>query len=113
MDRALDFYDKAARRDGYYAEHVHAYRNEQMRLMYEAARNKNAEEQQERRAKEREARRHAPMSRYELACLLCSKRADARERKAWNEADKLRDEMLALGANVRDTQDGYVLEMPD
>ena len=38
---------------------------------------------------------------------LAEKRQTARINKEWNESDRLRDEILKLGYNIKDTKEGY------
>ena len=93
-DRVLDFYDQAARKNGFYAAHVYAYFDEQMRLQYERAHEKNQREMREQE-----------MMRRELDAL-CAKRTEARARRDWEAADAVRDEMRAHGVRPKDLPDG-------
>ena len=50
------------------------------------------------------------MNAFDDASRLAELRRDARARKDWQEADRLRDEISHLGFKVLDTPDGFTLE---
>jgi len=43
---------------------------------------------------------------------LVAKRTEARNRKDWKESDRIRDELAAMGVELKDTKDGTTWEVP-